>query len=82
MNAIVWRVSFSIWRSSGRSAVIAQRDGAARRAGSRRSPDAMDISLGRLRQLVVDDMRHAVDIDAARGNVGGDQNPHVAASLF
>ena len=29
-------------------------------------------------RFVVDDMTHRVDIDAARGNVGGDQDFHLA----
>ena len=33
----------------------------------------MDVGLGNLRQVVVDDQRELVDVDAPRGDVGGDQ---------
>ena len=62
----------------GAFAIIAERDRAARGAGARRAADAMDVSLGRLRQFVIHDMRHAVDVDAARGDVGRDQDARAA----
>ena len=34
----------------------------------------MHVRLGRIRHLVVDDVRDAVDVEAARGDVGGDQH--------
>src|SRR3954468_5455509 len=52
-------------------AAVAERQGDARGAGARSAADAMDVALGVSRQLVVDDVRHAVDVDAARGEIGG-----------
>ena len=40
----------------------------------------MDIGFGDLRQLEIDDMGHAVDVDAARGDVGRDQGARLAAA--
>ncbi len=34
----------------------------------------MDIAFGGVRQFVVDDVGHVVDVDAARRDVGGDQH--------
>src|SRR5712691_6777393 len=51
-------------------AAVAERQGDARGAGARGAADAMDVALGVGRQLVVDDVGHAVDIDAARSEVG------------
>ena len=36
--------------------------------------DAMDVVLGHHRQLEVDDVRQAVDVEAARGDLGGDED--------
>ena len=46
-------------------------------AGARaaRAADAVDVGLGHVGQVVVDDVRDAVDVDAARGDVGGHQHP-------
>ncbi len=52
---------------------VAQRDRLAGLARARGAADAMDIGLGDLGQLEIDDMGDAVDVDAARGDVGGDQ---------
>src|SRR5580693_3719190 len=61
-------------------AAVAERQGDARGAGARGAADAMDVALGVGRQLVVDDVGHAVDIDAARGEIGGDQYAGLAAA--
>ena len=50
-----------------------QRDGDAFRAGARRAADAVDVALRDVGQVEVDDVADAVDVDAARGDVGGDQ---------
>src|SRR5260370_21738304 len=42
-------------------------------AGACGSPDPMHVALRHVRDLEIDDVRHAVDIDTARGNVGCDQ---------
>src|SRR5690606_15530914 len=44
--------------------------------GSRRAADAMDVTLGFVRQVEVDDVADAVDIYAAGGNVGRHQNAY------
>ena len=47
-------------------------------AGASGSSDAMDEVFGNLRQIVVHHVRDAFDVNAARGDVGGDQNAIVA----
>ena len=39
-----------------------------------RAPDAMDVVLGMLRDVVVDDMADVRDVQSARGDVGGDEH--------
>ena len=58
--------------------VGAEGDRRAFRPGPRGAADAVDIGLGHLRQLVLDDVADAVDVDAARGDVGGDHRPDLA----
>ena len=60
--------------------VVAKRDGPARVSGARRSSDAVHIGFGDLRQLEIDDMGDAVDVDAARGDVGCDQYARLAGA--
>ena len=50
------------------------------RSGPRGAADAMDIVLGRVRQIVVDHPLNAGDVDAAGGDVGGDENAVAAAT--
>ena len=52
---------------------VAERDGDAGGAGACRAADAVDIALRHVRQLELHDVRDLVDVDAARGDVGGDQ---------
>lgn len=59
--------------------MIAKRNRASRRARAGCSSDTMHIGLGRIGQLVIYDMRHIVDINAARGDIGCDQ--HARSSL-
>jgi hypothetical protein len=40
----------------------------------------MDVVLRDVGQLVVDDMGHALDVDAARRDVGRNQDPHAPAA--
>src|SRR6267154_1987464 len=61
-------------------AAVAERQGDARGAGARGAADAMDVALGVGRQLVIDDVGHAVDVDTARGEIGGDQHAGLAAA--
>src|SRR5579872_4608007 len=53
--------------------VIAERDGDAIGAGARGAADAMDVALGHVGQLEIDDMGDAVNIDTACGDVGRHQ---------
>ena len=64
----------SIARSAERSAVIAERDRDPAGAGSRGAADAVDVALGLHRQVEVDDVRDAGDVDAAGGDVGRHQH--------
>src|SRR4051812_38963832 len=50
-----------------------QRDRGAFGAGARGAADAVHIRLRHVRQVEIDDVGDAVDIDAASGDVGGDQ---------
>src|SRR5688500_2526394 len=61
-------------------AAVAERQGDARGAGARGTADAMDVALGVGRQLVVDDVGDARHVDAARGEIGGDQHACAAAA--
>ena len=51
-----------------------QRDGVAVDAGAAGAADAVDVVLGDHRQLEVDDVRERLDVEAARGDLGGDQD--------
>ncbi len=64
----------SISRSSLCSSTHTKRDGQPGRAGPAGPPDAMDVVGGDHRQLVVHDVRQLVDVEAARGDLGGDQD--------
>ena len=55
-----------------------EREGLARRARTRRAPDAVDVVLGVLWQVVVEDVRHGLDVEPARRHVGGDQNAYLS----
>ena len=59
---------------SGRPIIVTlagEADRVALRAQARGAADAMHVVLGVERQVVVVDVRHAVDVQAARGDVGG-----------
>src|ERR1035437_3949977 len=58
----------------------AKRDRDALRAGARGAADAMDIGLGNVGEIEVHHMTDAVDVDAAGGNVGGDQGADLAGA--
>src|SRR5690242_2627921 len=58
--------------------VIAEAQGHAGRTRARGAADAVDIGLGLHRELVVDDMADTVHVDAAGGDVGRDQDLHLA----
>ena len=51
-----------------------QRDGPAVDAGTTGPADPVDVVLGDHRQLEVDDVRQRVDVEAARGDLGGDED--------
>ena len=53
---------------------IAERDRDAAGAGARGAADAVHVALGLVRQVEVDHVRDAVDVDAAGGDVGGHQH--------
>jgi hypothetical protein len=53
-------------------------DGATLGTGTGRTADAVDIVLGGVRHVVVDDVRDLVNVDAASDNVGGDEHAGVA----
>src|ERR1044071_9688781 len=50
--------------------VIAERDGDALGAGPRGAADAVDVALRHVRQVVIDDVADAIDVDAARRDIG------------
>jgi hypothetical protein len=53
---------------------IDERDRHPRRPGAAGASDAVDVVLGNVRHLVVDDDRKVVDVEAARGDVSGHQH--------
>ena len=74
------RISFSMSRRNGRSSRVAERDRDAVGAGARGAADAVHVALRDVRQVVVDDVADAVDVDAARGDVGRDQRADLAGA--
>ncbi len=60
--------------------LVAERDRAARRARAAGAADAVHIRLGHVGELEVDDVGDAVDVDAARGDVGRDEDADRAAA--
>ena len=70
-------ISFSMSRRKPFLVDADQRDRLALRAGAAGAADAVHVVLGHVGQLVVDDVRQLVDVDAARGDVGRHQ--HAAA---
>src|SRR5690606_23917734 len=57
---------------------IGQQYGAAGAAGATGAADAMYVGVIVVRHVVVDDMADAFDIEAARGDIGGDQHVNFA----
>ena len=47
--------------------------------GASRATDAVDISVGGVGHIVVDDVRDAVDVETARRNIGGDHDAEVSS---
>ena len=67
-------------RRNARFLVIAERDRDAVGAGARGAADAVDVGFRDVRQVVIDDVADAVDVDAAGGDVGGDQDAQLAVA--
>src|SRR5690606_26437697 len=61
-------------RQAHRVALAGEADRVALGAQARGAADAVHVVLGVERQVVVVDVLHAVDVQAARGHVGGDQD--------
>src|SRR5258708_5687457 len=57
-----------------------QRDRDAVGAGPRGATDAMDIGLGYVGKIEIHHMADAIDVDAARGNIGGHQGADLAGA--
>src|SRR6266542_4942561 len=57
-----------------RARLVGQADGLAGGAGTRRAADAVDVVLGILRQVPVDDVAHALDVQPPRGDVRRDED--------
>ena len=53
---------------------ITEREGNPGRAGPGRAPDPVNICLGDVGHIEIDDVRDLVDVDPARSNVGGDEH--------
>src|SRR5581483_517884 len=60
--------------------MVAERNGDAVGAGTRGAADAVHIALRDVRQVVIDHMADAVDVDAAGGNVGRHQRADTAVA--
>jgi hypothetical protein len=66
-------------RVQGKDVVLAgERDGHAFQSGAARAPDAVHVVLGVFRQVVVDDVRDRLDVEAARSDVGGHEDRQLA----
>ena len=65
-------------RQALRVALAGEADRVALGAQARGAADAVHVVLGIERQVVVVDVRDAVDVQAARGDVGGDQDLELA----
>ena len=59
---------------------VAERQRGASGSGARGAADAVHIALRLIRQLVVDHMRDVGNVDAARGDIGCNENAHAAAA--
>src|SRR6202043_2653483 len=57
--------------------VLGQRHHQAGGPGPGGTPGAVQVVLGVVRRVVLDDEVDVVDVDAARGDVGGDQDPRI-----
>ena len=62
------------------SSCVDETDRVADRLGAAGAADAVHVILRLRRKVEVDDVRNAVDVDAAGGDVGRDQHAHVAGS--
>src|SRR5687768_16847367 len=62
----------------GRLLAVAEGDRGTFGAVAGGAPDAVNVGLRHVRQLVIDHMADAFDVDAAGGDVGGDQGAHLA----
>ena len=82
MTLTVWRIRRSMSRSKRTLLGIAEGNRRAGGAGARGAADAVDIGFRHMRQIVVDHMRHAVDVDAARRDVGRNQHVDLAGLEF
>src|SRR3954468_9203971 len=60
--------------------IVAERDCDAFGSGARGSAYAMDVALRNVRQVVVDDMADAIDVDTARRDIGRDQDLQLAGA--
>src|SRR6476646_5283194 len=60
--------------------VIAERNRDALGAGARGAADAVDVGFRNVRQVVIEHVADAVDVDAARGDVGRDQRAQFAVT--
>ena len=55
-----------------------ERDADAAAAGAAGAADAVGVDVGLLGRVEVDHVRDVVDVEAARGDVGRDERPHLA----
>src|SRR5690606_19639454 len=59
---------------------FAKGDGGAVASGASGAADAVDVAFGLVRQIEVEDVGYVVDVDAARGDIGGDK--HACFTVF
>ena len=74
------RSSRCILRTSFSFSGVTKRDDGARLAGPAGAAGAVDVVLVGGRRVELQHAGHAVDVDAAGGDVGGDEHVHVAAA--
>ena len=78
MRGMVVPISFSIACDEVAFGRRGQGEGVADLAGAAGAADAVNVVLGRERHVEIEDVAHVDDVEAARGDVGRDQDLDLA----
>ncbi len=77
---MLWPISFSISATALPSAGADDGDGGAALAGAAGAADAVDVVVGVMRHVEVEDVADVGNVEAAGGDVGGDQQLRLAVA--